>query len=377
MRHLFLLLFILSLSHISLAQEVKKEKKKQYYHLSLELANGNIMPTNDFVKGANFQGLPLINYQSYAVRMLWQNPGYRHWQQVFNAPYYGFGVTINNFFNAAELGTPSSLYGVLGLPITRLNRFQLYGEFQFGIASDWVYYDEKQNPFNLAIGSPVTIHVAGGVNAMYNFGDNIDAGLGINFLHFSNGGTERPNRGLNLSTVALKVNYHFGERAEQKNYVVTEPLTEKRSLLISFSSGLYQPVDDELGANYFDFSGLSVVYLEQLSQAFRLGLGGDFDYWYGLGAATDGTPSSNSRDKLTIGVTIQPEIIIGDLTLVGGVGLYLRHLEYGNAKQLYQRLGVRYDIYRNIAIGMNVRAINFMLAETLEFNLAYRIDWNK
>jgi hypothetical protein len=40
-------------------------------------------------------------------------------------------------------------------------------------------------------------------------------------------------------------------------------------------------------------------------------------------------------------------------------------------------LGVRYDIYRNISLGVNVRAVNFMLAEFLEFNVGYRIKWEK
>ncbi|MBK7175570.1 MAG: hypothetical protein IPH84_20665 [Bacteroidales bacterium] len=66
-------------------------------------------------------------------------------------------------------------------------------------------------------------------------------------------------------------------------------------------------------------------------------------------------------------------MIVGKLTLLGGVGIYARHLNYGNFKQTYQRLGARFEIYNQWSLGVNVRAINFMLAEFLEFNLGYRL----
>lgn len=46
--------------------------------VSLDLGGGTVMPTTDFVNGLNLKQLPIKNYQSYALRMLWQNPGYTH-----------------------------------------------------------------------------------------------------------------------------------------------------------------------------------------------------------------------------------------------------------------------------------------------------------
>jgi hypothetical protein len=82
-------------------------------------------------------------------------------------------------------------------------------------------------------------------------------------------------------------------------------------------------------------------------------------------------------DNLTVGLILQPEVIIDRMTLVGGIGIYALHLKYGNFNQMYQRLGVRFDIYKNLSLGVNIRAINFMLAEFLEFNVGYRIRWVK
>ena len=196
-------------------------------------------------------------------------------------------------------------------------------------------------------------------------------------MHFSNGGMERPNRGINILSASAKLNYHFGGRIQEKVIKVKEPRDKKRSLLLMLGYGNHQLVEHELDTNYFAIGGISAVYLEQLSQAFRLGLGTDINYWWGLNANDDGTIAPRDFTNLTIGLILQPEIIIDRLTLASGIGIYARHRNYGNFSQMYQRLGVRYDLYKNLALGVNVRAINFMLAEFMEFNLSYRIDWKK
>ncbi|MEZ4906745.1 MAG: hypothetical protein R2771_03665 [Saprospiraceae bacterium] len=141
--------------------------------------------------------------------------------------------------------------------------------------------------------------------------------------------------------------------------------------------GDHQLVEHELDTNYFAIAGISALYFNQISNAFRIGVGTDLNYWMGLTANPDGTIGTRNFDNLTIGFIIQPEAIIGKLSLVGGFGIYARHLNYGNFKQSYQRLGIKYEVYKNLSLGVNVRAINFMLAEFMEFNLGYRFRWMK
>ena len=104
-----------------------------------------------------------------------------------------------------------------------------------------------------------------------------------------------------------------------------------------------------------------------------LGLGTDLNYWMGLNARPDGTMGTRNFTNLTAGLILELEMIVDRLTLVGGIVIYSLHRNYGNFNQTYQRLGVRYEFFRSISLGMNVRAINFMLAEFLEFNLGYRL----
>jgi len=368
---LAMLLFNISYAQISIFN------KKQYPSIGLNYAYGNIIPTTDFVKGDNLVGKPLKHYQSVSLRLLWQNPGYKKWQRVYNCPYYGGGVSINNFFNEKEVGTPISVYGILGIPLKRWNKLETYLDFQFGASFNWRHYDSISNPKNLVIGGGITVHLNIGLMAYYHISKNIDLGAGVGFIHFSNGGMERPNRGFNIYSPTLEIKYHLGERPPTKS--INPPLKKEKSnsLLLMLGYGNHQLVEHELDTNYFAIAGISAIYFKQLSNAFRLGLGSDINYWFGLNAGKNGTIGPRTFDNFTLGIILQPELCIDKLSISGGIGIYAMHLNYGNFKQLYQRLGVRYEVYKNWSFGINVRAINFMLAEFLEFNLSYKLNWSK
>ena len=373
------LVFILSLIVLdSFSQkDTTKIKQKNYLSISGNYQYGNILPTTDFVKGDNLLGKSMENYQAYTLKMLWQNPGYTNWQKVYNGPYYGAGLTINDFFNPEEIGYPVSLYGILGIPIIRLKKFELYSEFQFGLAGNWEHYDSITNPKNMVIGGGLTVHLNIGFNAFYPITKKLDLGAGIGFIHFSNGGFERPNKGFNIYSPSIELKYHFSERPNVRSIEPPEKLNRSNDLFLMLGYGDYQINEHELDTNYFAVGGVSAIYFTQFSNAFRLGYGADLNYFFGLNALPNGSPGPQTEENITLGLLLQPEFIINKLTLTSGFGIYAIHLNYGNFQQTYQRLGVRYEFYKNVSFGVNIRAIDFILAEFLEFNLGYRFRWMK
>lgn len=373
---LFLSLVFL-VSTISVWAQGEGFKKKQYPSIAANYGFGNIIPTTDFVKGDNLKGEPLNYYQSFSLKVLWQNPGYKGWQKVYKGPYYGIGITVGDFFNKTEIGIPISYYGVLGIPVKRWKKLELYSEFQFGMTSNWQHYDSISNPKNLVIGGGLTVHLNIGLNLYYQLNKHLDIGASIGFIHFSNGGFERPNRGFNIYSPSLELKYHINSKPDLHSIPSPGKLKRSNDLYFMMGYGDHQLVEHELDSNYFAIGGISVIYFTQLSNAFRFGAGIDINYWWGLNARSDGTIGPRTLENFTTGLILHPEIIIDRLTLVSGFGIYANHLDYGSFKQTYQRLGFRYDIYKNLSLGFNVRAVNFMLAEFLEFNMGYRISWTK
>lgn len=369
------LLFIVNMNLWSQTDSIRSDRKKNYFSISASYQPGTIMPTTDFVKGDNLAGHPLEKYENYSVKMLWQNPGYTDWQKVFRMPYYGAGVSLGNFFNPEEIGYPVSVYGILGIPVFRVKEFELYSEMQFGVAFNWEKYDSITNPKNKVIGGGMTVHLNLGLNAFYPLTKNLDLGAGVSFIHFSNGGFERPNNGFNIYAPSVEMKYHFGGKPDSKKVERAGKLERSDELFLMLGYGDHQLIEHELDTNYFAVGGISAIYFNRFSNAARIGLGTDINYWWGLNANPDGTPGPYSFENMTVGLILQPEVIIGRLSLVSGFGIYARHRNYGSFKQTYQRLGVRFDVYKNFSAGINVRAINFTEAEFLEFNFGYRFKW--
>jgi hypothetical protein len=372
-----LALFIVTTLNVKCFSQSSDLSRKNYTSISANYQYGTILPTTDFVKGDNLLGKPMQKYQAYTVKMLWQNPGYTNWQKIYRAPYYGAGLTVGNFYNPAEVGYPVSAYGILGIPVKRWNKLELYSEFQFGIASNWKHYDSIHNPKNLVVGGFLTVHLNIGINAFYHITDKLDFGAGLNFVHFSNGGFERPNNGFNIYSPSVELKYHLSGRSDTRSLKPPARLSRLNDLYFMLGYGDYQLPDHQLDTNYFAVGGISAIYFTQFTNAFRLGYGTDLNYWWGLNALPNGTPGPYSMGNITLGFLAQPEFILDKLSLVGGIGIYAVHRDYGNFRQTYQRLGVRYEVYKNLSLGVNIRAINFMLAEFLEFNAGYRIRWMK
>jgi hypothetical protein len=353
-------------------------RNKNYQSISANYQFGDIMPTSDFIKGDNLMGKPLKKYQSFTLKMLWQNPGYSDWQKVFRFPNYGVGLTVGNFYDPAEVGYPLSFFGVFGIPIKRWKKLELYSELQYGLTGNWKHYNPVTNPKNIVIGSIFTFHANIGINACYPITKNLDLTAGMGFMHYSNGGIKRPNQGgFNMLAPNLGMKYHLADRPNVRSIKTPGRLERSNDLYFMLCFGKFQPFENELDTIYFAMDGLSIIYFTQLSNAFRMGYGADINYWYEMNALPAGNVLPHNVKNLSLGFILQPEIIIDRLTLVAGIGIYASNIKYGNFKQTYQRWGVRYDIYKNISIGLNLRAINFQTAEYMEFNLGYRIRWIK
>ena len=351
-------------------------KNKNYPFVSFNYHYGNVLPSNEFLEGDNLAGKPIDKYQSGIIKFGWQNPGNYDWQKVYNSPYYGVGLYIADFFSE-ELGHPLAAFGFLGFPIKRFEKLEIYTEFQYGMAWNWTHYDSLSNPKNIAIGAPISVHVDAGICMNYPLTKYLDMGAGVSFSHFSNGGFERPQRGINIYAPYLELRHNLKGRADVRATPKAGRLERSNDLYIMLGYGDHQRTEFEYGSEYHAVAGLGIYYLMQHSNALRTGLGIETNFFWGLSTLSDGMQGPVGWDNLTAGFFYQPELIIGKLSIVTGIGIYARHLEFGDFNQLYQRLGVKYDITDNIFAGVNIRAIHFIGAEFFEFNFGYRFRWIK
>jgi len=72
--HFLVISLVLFLSGHS-QPEPEISKHKNYPSISVNYQYGDVLPTTDFARGDNISGEPLNQYQSFTIKMLWQNPG--------------------------------------------------------------------------------------------------------------------------------------------------------------------------------------------------------------------------------------------------------------------------------------------------------------
>jgi hypothetical protein len=346
-------------------------KIKQGYNFNMEVGvmKGQVIHTNPFTAGDNLANKPFTDFTAWSIKIGMQNDNGKPWQAVFHRPYYGLGCQKTDLYSN-EIGKPFSIFGYLGFPVMRNKVIDIYTEFQYGMASNWIHFDPITNPKNEAIGSKLTVHAAASILGLLHINKFLDLGLGYTFTHFSNGRMERPNNGINLKTPAVSLKYYLNQRPEFVKKKVGKKLSSNSFALI-VGYGSHQREGSPLDSNYFNVAGLQPIYSFAHTNAFSSGLGIDLNFLWSLSATDEGPQRDPTWDNLTVGLCYQPQVTIGRLTLLGGIGVYMRHKEVENFRQLYQRLGARYNLTKQISIAVNIRAQNFYQAEFLEIQSGY------
>jgi len=351
---------------------------------------GRVLGTNDFLKGDNQAGEPIDSFHSARLEYGWQTDGSEDWHQVYNFPSYGIGIYGADFFNDEELGTPTSLYGFYVWPLARSNRWTFNFDLAFGFTHNWESYDPVTNPQNVAMGLGRSVHIEGGPNVEYRMADRWSMIGGVTFTHFSNGGTQRPNHGINQVGPVVFVKYNtdapkpLQPRREVGDYNHAWDLTVagsvgKRNLSLKFTDPELR--GDYLNRNYM-VANLTVGLGRKFSHKSRYVFGLDLGYdesvsdlieldAFNNGYNDEGSPGDNYELALFGGY----EVVANRTHLVIHLGYKILYKDVeGRLPVFYQRLGVKHFVYDNWFAGLNVRFHELGSADNLEWNVGYAME---
>ncbi|BDD01768.1 hypothetical protein PEPS_40480 (plasmid) [Persicobacter psychrovividus] len=380
-----------------------KQHNKRNFHLRFKYQAGAVLLTNDFLKGnlgdnKEYADLPATDYyQSFAIEFGKQTFGEHDWEHAYNFPKYGIGFYTAHFFdvNNAEvsslLGQPSAIYGYFEGPFKRWNRFSFGYRIGFGLTYNWNPYHPADNPFQIAIGSSKTVYIEAALKVDYELTDRWELSAGAGFTHFSNGASSTPNYGINLMAPYLAVQYNFNNNL-RRDLVrkQLDPIEKKKELNIglSFTSKQIDFDTDKVGEEnrYANIDYLAVnltaYYMKRISQKSKFGAGLDLNYDESINAQVDfneggeleKVESLHNGDKVSLGGYAAYELVLDRLSILINAGAYiLRKDDYSGVKPImYQRIGLKYNVYNDITAGIYVRAYHFSVADFLEWQIGYR-----
>lgn len=399
------IILIIILTYVSVFASDSTEVKKYRYNKSLRLfyQAGSVLQTNDFLKGDNESGKPIDYFQSFSLQYGIETDGQKLWQQLYGYPTWGFAYYTVNFFDANELGMPSAIYTFINAPIIkRFKNWSINYEVGFGLTYNWKPFDQNTNPFQYAIGSSNTVFIDAGLNADVNIGKHFNLTAGFTFTHFSNGATRVPNLGINLMAPRIGIKYRFKPR---KEFIVVEVpkysdnweyvvLVAGSSKQIGFK--VIDNADTSYVAETYGVFTISTGVNRQISHKVKFGAGIDVGYdgsynsyiSYENSKTTERINAGNGN-KLSIGAYGSFELVINNLSMIIQPGWYLYREEWKVPENpsekisiprrkpggSYQRIGLKYHIFDNVFVGINVRAYNFSVADYIEWNVGYRVNW--
>lgn len=378
------------LSGDALGQSGQADKQKGHF-LRAGYQPGYVLPTNSFVKGENLRGEPIEWYHAVRVEFGWQSDGSEVWQQVYNAPSYGIGLYGANFFNDEEVGTPAALYGFFVWPFKRWTRSAMNARLGFGLADNFKSFDPERNPYNNAMGAEKAAYIDVGFTYEYAFSYKWMGSGGFSVTHFSNGGTRQPNWGYNMIGILASVRYNFEPEPIVFKQIEVPPYEKNWEIILTGSGGIRNIAADLRGDTLvgeylnedFLIVNITAAAARQLGHMPKVTAGLDFAYDESVDrlidladGERDGQPTADFSDHLSLGLFAGYEHVAGRGSLVIQVGyMILRKDVEGQVPKSYQRLGLKYHVFRNTFLGINVRFQEFSRANNLEFTLGQRWQW--
>ncbi len=371
----------------TLAQEQAESHPGPSYFLRGAYQAGSVLQTNDFLKGDNKAGEPIDRFQSARLEFGWQTDGSKEWHHTYNFPTYGIGLYGANFYNETELGSPTSLYGFFEWPLSRSDRWTFNFGLAFGFTNNWESYDPLNNPQNIAMGLGRSVHIEGGPNVEYRLADQWSLIGALTFTHFSNGGTQRPNHGINNVGPMIYVKFDtdtpikLPPRRSINNYPHEWDLTVcgsagKRNLTHKINDPNVR--EDYLNRNYM-VANLTVGLGRQFSCKSRYVFGLDLGYDESVGdlIVLDGLTNSvnahgTAEDNYELALFAGYEVTANRTNLIIHLGYKVLYKDVaGRLPVFYQRLGVKQFVYNKLFAGLNVRFHELGSADNLEWNFGY------
>jgi hypothetical protein len=350
---------------------------------------GYVLQTNDYVNGDNPGNTKITGFQALDLKFGWQTTGTKDWHTIYNFPYYGIGLYNANFFYSDDLGTPTALHFFWGGNIKRWGRHAINYKWGLGLSWNWKPYDPVDNPRNVAIGSYRNFYLDFGFEYVYQLSDEFDLAGGLYFSHFSNGAIRTPNLGIGLIAPAVELRYHIDSRPVIIPGI--KPKYEQEDelyLLLAFGAKQLAFDTANYESPYFDetYSVISVsaAWLHGFDHYIKAGIGADFSYDNSLDASflsegiIDEDDILQESDKSALGLFGTVEFIFHRISIISSLGAYLYNKEVPEIKpRLYQRLGIKYHFTNSLFAGINVRAYEFSKADYVEWNVGYRLKWNR
>ncbi len=335
----------------------------------------------------------------------WQTMGEESWHQFYRFPTIGLGIVGLDLGNPSMLGQLTAIYPYLNYRLIDAGIFRININGGAGASflnkrfSNTATDVNDQNTGNAAIGSIVNVYFSGGGNLEIPLGRKWMLLADFNWNHASNGSFYQPNSGINM--LNAKIGMKYSPNTERFGLPVMKtveslPQTFKIELIASGGARQLYYKDNKM----FPTGSVVLAAFRQLGNNLRLGAGidGFYDGVYDGNTKYKRTylTENDIKNKIRLGVSLQPELVFGRLSAGIHFGLYLynplKNLEpYADAQSsvlnkpliysynieqedgwLYTRAALKYSFTKHLFLSLGLKT-HLQKAEFIEWGLGFRL----
>lgn len=353
----FLLLFFFN--SFLWSQEVSR------YSLSVRSHYGFVMVHRPYMAIFNERHVPNLEI-SFARKLT----GEHQWQKEFLYPEVGISANILDLGNKELLGYGIGLCWFYNLPLVRSEKINY--SLKVGQGFGWIEkkFDPETNYKNFA--NSTTINGFVYLNNMLTVAvtDRFRPSLGLSFVHFSNGAFQKPNLGLNIPSVNVGFDYHFGKTEINRDPVPVERIEKKWMYSISLGGS----VKERKPAENKNYPVIVLRGSSHITKNYKSYWGYGLDVFYEEANKYD-LQTYEHIESPTFSQTMQTGIFLSYLLQAGKVnyvveqGIYL-HNRYKEDGLLYHRIGTQYLLSPRLKFNATLKT-HFAVADHFEFGLTY------
>ncbi|MCF6242929.1 MAG: acyloxyacyl hydrolase [Bacteroidales bacterium] len=362
-------LIIIVFFAVFLGLYAQKKDSVQHTYLSGRFSYGIIYAHHEDFKYFITDYVP-----GFELNYSFRTQGEKNWQRIYRYPETGFGYTFVNFGNPDVLGSAHAFFTYVNIPLIEKKSCLFSSKFAVGVSYLNKIFDLYDNKYNIAIGS----HINAYLNINFDFRMLIYKQLwfsgGLGLSHFSNGGTTKPNKGINVFLPSMGFIYQLQKKEFVKPELPIPQPVKNYELSIIYAMG-FTSLEPANTAKYFT-SDVSVNIERQFSHRGRWGSGMDFFYDASIPYYTnilDTVANYSFTGSTGAGVHLSYDLVFGRTSFTIQFGAYFYK---GNNfdEKVYHRFGLKYRFAEHWMAKLTLKTF-WAQAKFPEFGVGYRIKW--
>jgi hypothetical protein len=317
--------------------------------------------------------LPKSHFQSFELSYDFHTRGYAGWEQAHQNPKFGVMALAVLNDNKEVLGNAFGMAGTITLPKKswgKSNSWSINNKIALGLGYVGRRFDFELNPKNVAIGTHLNLLIVLGTELRYTQPDYFFT-LGLDFTHFSNGGTKKPNLGLNIPS--LRVGFGWMTKKSMLNDELVEFDRNDLELLVTGIFSLKNNYDFQ--NQVFPAFGLTAHLSKAQGKKYRYLYGLDMSFSEANRQFLASAPDQSFLRTVQAGIFNAWELDVKRVVLSVGMGAYIYN-PLNPHGWFFHRIGGRVFITERLYFHGYVRS-HWAKADYFETGLGYKFEVRK